>query len=261
MKTNVFRHFGQYFIINFRFYATYHFSIGAGLGLFVAGYSFLLTYFQPLLVKNFLDVSFWFLLNICGIILTTSAFSVFGKKSTALPLLTIPVSSLTRYITAWLYAIPLFFITIIITYTLVAKGIAWGISNMGMVKEFTFNPFKMDANAGCSKTWGHFQTFLIIQSITLLAGAFFTKLGFIKTMGLFVALILAYTFINSLLFKNSADHDFAYNLISILTTDSYQNKEILKQMPITSLIWRIVLMLVIPVTMYIGYLRIKEIEA
>ena len=208
MKNSVYnrinlRHFWEYFVVNFRFYAFYYLFISAGLILLIAGYSWLLSLSQPQLIRTVLNNSFWMIINFCGIILTTSAFYIYSKKSTASRVLTIPVSSLTRFATLFLYSVPLLFIITACVYTIMANCICWILTSMNYLSEYAFNPFKPDTNSCNTTLSDHFQTFLTIQSIALMAGSFFLKSGFIKSIGVCIMTMILYSIVNAFILNKS----------------------------------------------------------
>jgi len=248
-------------VVNFRFYAIYHLFISAGLILLIAGYSWLLSISQSQLIITGLDNSFWIFINLCGIILTTSAFFIYSQKTTASVILTIPVSSVTRFITVFLYSVPLLFIITTCVYTITANCAGRIFISMNYLSEYSFNPFRLDSSISISTLIDHFQAYITIQSFALMIGSFFPKSGFIKTIGLCIVTLVIFSIISTFVMTDSFGSNFTLNYINILFTNDYQSHELLKQIPIISFIWQSVIILVIPFCWFISYSRIKEFEA
>jgi len=246
LYTRQFRHFRLFFRINLRYYAIYYLFISAGLILLIAGYSWLLILSQPHNFKIGMDNSFWMFINICGIILSTSAFFIYSKKNTAAGILTIPVSTLTRFITVFLYSIPLLFIISTCIYTIAANCTGWILTSMNYLNEYSFNPFRLDPTVSTTSFSDHFLTFLWVQSISLMAGSLFPKSGFIKSVCMCIITIVMYSIVNTIIMTNTFGNNFILNFINLIFTDDFNSHELLKQIPVISFIWKAVLIMVIP---------------
>ncbi len=254
-----FKHFWLFFALNFRFYLIYYLFISAGLILLLGGLSLIL-FSVPQSIKDIMNELFWPLMNICGIILSTSAYYVYSKASTAFRLLTLPVSSVTRLFTIVIYVIPILLLITSGIYIITANIIGKVLTMMNFVSEYSFNPFRVE-NSQCAKTiWDHFHIYLLIQSISLMIGSFYPKLGFVKSMCIFILSLIFYFVFKSIFFPGNFDGNFIFNFVNLLISKNYSSNEILKQMPVISFVWSIVVIMVIPFCWYISFLRIKELE-
>jgi hypothetical protein len=104
----------------------------------------------------------------------------------------------------------------------------------------------------------HLLFFIGIQSFTFLAGAFFPKMGFLKTVPVAIGLLVMYFIINSALSHNEVGSGFIHNLYNILTTKNFENVKLRDSMPFITYFWWGTIFLLVPSSWYIAYLRFKE---
>lgn len=256
-----FKHFGLFLFYNLKYYSVFYLFIVAGIILFATGLLFLLIMAQPQMFINFLNQSFWNFMNLGGIILTTSAFSIYGNKNARMHLLTLPVSVPARFTSLILFSIPLFLVVIVSVFTLMANVIAHIFSSLELTKSFSFNPFLVDGAENTQAVWGHLWFYFVFQSILLMVGSFFPKLGFIKSALAFLVILILYVLLNYLTSLYTEDRHFFANLFRVLVNSDFQALRLRELMPLTYMIWQIVWALLLPFSWYIIYLRIKELEA
>jgi hypothetical protein len=258
---NQFKHFGAFFLLQLKYFLPYFLFVNLGIILVVTGLAYVYLFSNPDLVNNLVGSSFWVFANIGGFIITTSAFAQYGRNDSRMHLFLVPVSPITKFITVFLYAIPCYLITVLLIYYLFANGLAIMFSSLDYIKDFTFNPFVRDEKYDSLSFMHHFLFFIVFQSFTFLAGAFFPKMGFLKTVPVTVVLLVVYLIMNSILAPSGFEADFISNLYQILSTQTFESIRLRESMPLISYFWWGLGSLLIPASWYIAYLRFKELVA
>ncbi|MGF7081923.1 hypothetical protein [Mucilaginibacter sp. UYCu711] len=139
---------------------------------------------------------FLFCLTLGGAIFTSLIFADFGDKKKAIPVLTLPVSSIEKYLVGWIYTFLIFPVICISLFYLVDY------------LAFAFKPTYYDLQGRAipkpilnlfSKATPWFIPaimFTLFHACTILGAAYFKKLHFIKTTFLFFVLIIVLNVIN-----------------------------------------------------------------
>ncbi len=127
----------------------------------------------------------------------------------------------------------------------------------GYVKSFDFNPFNVD---GTGNFLSHLYFYITIQSILLMIGSFYKKLGIFKTAFTIVILFLLYILISKVFANGQIDKDFFSNLYNVLTSDVYKFSRLREYIPVLSILYKILIFIIVPFSWYIVYLRLKEME-
>lgn len=252
--------FSLYFSLHIRIYLLFYLFISAGLLIVVTAIAYIITYSQPDAIKNFLNSSYWDFVNIGGMIITTSAYSIYSKKNSRIHLLMLPVSTWMRFLTIMLLTIPLFLIYISAFLTLLYNSILFVFSAFDFIKPITFNPFHPDC-IDCNETFlQNIIFFLVLQSVFLMIGSFFPRLGFLKSTGIILAGFISYLILKFSLMGSSLESNFIPNFYAVMTNNTDQCIQLRKLIPGLTFIWHSLWIMIIPVMWYTGYLQIREME-
>lgn len=249
-----------FFAINFRAYLVYYLFIGAGLIVLVGSLSYLITLSQPNIIPDYLNASFWTFANTAGMVITTSAYSIYNKKNNKIHLLMLPVSSQMRFSTMLILSIPIFMICNVIFLTIITNGVEYLFSMAHIIKPTTFNPLNMPYPNNNSTFLEHSFYYILFQSLFLMLGSFFPRYGFLKSTATIIFLMIIYFISNAIFQSSHIDDNFYYGFYAVLTSNTYQHETLRSAMPITVVIWHCIGLLIIPVSWYIGYMQIKELE-
>ncbi|TDO24790.1 hypothetical protein [Pedobacter duraquae] len=124
-------------------------------------------------------VQFTFMVSVlmfAGIIFTSMVFSDLGDKKKAIPILTLPVSHLEKYLVAWLYSFPIYMLVYFICFYTV-DGLTVYIGNMHVVhKNEVLSLFDQEL-----KPYRVLPVFAVLHAIAFLGAIFFERLHLIKT--------------------------------------------------------------------------------
>lgn len=261
INTDSIKRFGLFSVIGLRHYWWYYMFVSIGIVLVISAITYFYLIAQPSMVSGFLNWAFWFFLNIGVANISTSAFSVYAKKSERIHLLTIPVSNTIRLVATIVNTIIIPFIIIAIIFTLLANFIAFICSSNDFTDPFHFSPFASNG-LFTSNSWGvNLAFYMVFQSILLMIGSFFPKAGTIKTVLCVLAFLLIVFIVDALLASYSFDKSVFFNIFDMLMSSQPTVKELLWQMPgwFFAGIYTIGT-LIVPFSFYIVYLRLKEME-
>lgn len=155
-------------------YQTYFMAVAVLAGVMLLGGAFLFFMIQEPPDPVMQNVSFVFLLIIAGTIFTSTIFSDYGRKSKAIPALTLPATAFEKFLVGWLWSYPIYILVYLGVFYLVLYGL------------------------GSTRTYGpgrHFDIisvaqpqfivvllmFSVMQAVTMFGAVFFNALHFIKT--------------------------------------------------------------------------------
>lgn len=129
-----------------------------------------------------------------GLLTASFSFREYSDKSRNLRALTLPLSSVERFLEKWVVHTPVFFLTVLVfTFlaSLLASGIGWLIfrNSVGI-----FNPFTPEI-------WKALPYFIVVQSLFYLGSAWFRKAAFFKTLLVLSLLPLTLVLVLSLLLR------------------------------------------------------------
>ena len=111
-----------------------------------------------------------------GVIFTSMIFSDLGDKKKAIPMLTLPVSHLEKYLVGWLYSF-IFFLLIFFTCFYTVDALTVYVGNMHVVhKNEVLNLFSKEL-----KPYYVIPIFALLHSAAFLGAIFFERLHLIKT--------------------------------------------------------------------------------
>lgn len=193
-----------------------------------------------------------------GLVTASIAFREYSDKNKNLRALTLPLSSLERFLERWVVHTPFFFLVILVfTFlaSLLASGIGWLIfrNSVGI-----FNPFD-------AQIWKGLPYFLVVQSLFYLGSAWFRKAAFFKTLlvlsllplgfGLILALFLRIfmgTYIQGAIWGDMQDLQFSMGGMS---PDIWEARLRFLIGLAKTLFW-----LILPFSYGISWLRLREKE-
>jgi len=136
-----------------------------------------------------------------GAIFTSMIFTELGDKKKAIPVLTLPVSNLERFLVSWVYSFVIFQVVFVISFYVI-DFILVGIGNASSLHKNSLLGFTYE-NTELKMA---FIVFTIIHAITFLGSIYFERLHFIKTAFALFIFLIALVLINQpftrLLFDN-----------------------------------------------------------
>ncbi len=180
--------FKKHTVENFRNYAISLFVM-VGIMLLIMG---MVNYkaFKPMEEKQQLAFFLGFLLA-AGTIFTSNIFTNLGEKRKAIASITLPASSLEKFLVGWLYSFVIFqIIFIAVFYAIVATILKlgnWPPDTDPIINVFEFGP---------DKTWIVFIVYAFLHSTMIYGAIFFKKMHFIKTAFAFFIILIAIWLLN-----------------------------------------------------------------
>jgi hypothetical protein len=134
-------------------------------------------------------ILFLFGLLAAGAIFTSSVFAELGNPRGAAPALLLPASHFEKYLVAWLYSLPVFFVL----YTAVFMVINYLVLQLGNQGR----PYEVyDFSRGVSEWVGPLLSYALLHSLALWGAIFFRRLHVIKTAFLFFGLLVSLITLN-----------------------------------------------------------------
>jgi hypothetical protein len=119
-------------------------------------------------------VLFTFGMLAAGAIFTASVFAELGQSRGAAPALLLPASHFEKYLVAWLYSLPVFWVV----YTVVFMAINFLVLQLGNQGR----PYEVfDFSRGSSELVGPLLSYALLHSVALWGAIFFRRLHVIKT--------------------------------------------------------------------------------
>ncbi|HUB61006.1 MAG TPA: hypothetical protein VL978_09905 [Puia sp.] len=180
-----FRRFGRLFVKHtVEHYRTYLMATGILVGFLVLTGSFLFFLIPALPDINFQLASYVIVMFVAGGLFTSSIFADYGDKNRAIPALTLPATSLEKFLVGWLWSFPIF----LVVYTAVFYLAVWGLSSIrlsGGKQGFAIFSFVQPQVSVM------LVLFTEVHALALFGAIFFRKLPFIRTgFSFFVALAM-----------------------------------------------------------------------
>lgn len=175
-------------------YKTYLMSIGVLIGVLTLILSFI-TYTSDGHIGVFQQgIIFLNIMIFSGTIFTSMIFADLGSRKKAIPILTLPVSHLEKYLVAWIYSFVVFQLVYVGCFYAVDYIVLYA-GNVGISdKNNMVNVFSAD-----DPFWIAFPQFAVLQAICFIGAVYFERLHFIKTAFLFFLFILFLTVFNTML--------------------------------------------------------------
>ena len=126
-----FRRFRRLFVKHtIEHYRTYLMSVAVLAGVLLLGGSFLFYMMSDPPDPGFQTAMFGMLLLLAGTLFTSTVFSDFGDKNKAIPALTLPATTLEKFLVGWLYSYPIFLVVYTAAFYLAVLGLSsskhWG---------------------------------------------------------------------------------------------------------------------------------------
>jgi hypothetical protein len=205
-----------------------------------------------------LQATFYLVFKILsGAMFTSVVFSEYGSKKKAIPLLTLPVSNLERYLVSWIYSYVIFqvlytFCFYLVDFTVLSIADLTAVQKNEVVNIITIED---------SKFFPGLMIFTFVHSVFFLGAIFFQKLHFIKTGFVFFAGVLGLILFNGplllIIFGGKAEFSPPFDSIRILEG---KNGIALHPAPETVFIpW--ILIVVMALILWVGaYFKLKEKE-
>jgi len=183
-------------------YKTYLMSTAVLCGIIALALGFTASINNGEIPENGQFAFFTNFLIIAGTIFTSMIFSDLGDKKKAMPILTLPVSNLERYLVIWLYSFVFFLIVFLTSFYVIDIVILRIGDSYHLEKNKVMNIFGPD-----NRNYIVFLTFLFLNSVSFLGAIYFNKLHFIKTTFLFFIFMIVLTLINQPLIRLILDAD------------------------------------------------------
>ncbi|RZM27257.1 MAG: hypothetical protein EOO88_14035 [Pedobacter sp.] len=131
-----------------------------------------------------------------SVIFTSTVFSDLGDKRKAIPVLTLPVSHLEKYLVAWLYSFVVFFIVFLGCFYFVDILVIWICNATSITKSTVLTLTNQEL-----KPYRILPAFAILHALAFCGAIFFEKLHLIKTAFTTLLFILAIVLLNQPLVK------------------------------------------------------------
>lgn len=137
---------------------------------------------------------FVFFLLVAGTVFTSTVFTDLGDKRQTIAALTLPASSLEKYLVGWVYSFPIFLLVFILTFYAVVSLL------IGMDSRVADGPEYVSLFSEDKKLYLAFLFFAVLHAASLVGAIFFNKGHFIKFAFIgFIAFFLLFTLNNQLL--------------------------------------------------------------
>lgn len=155
-----------------------------------------------------------------GAMFTSIVFSAYGDKKKSIPLFTLPVSNLERYLVGWIYSYVIFQVLYTLCFYLVDFAVL-SIANLTSVQK---NEVVNIITVEDSKFYPGLMIFTFIHSVFFLGAIFFRNLHFIKTGFVFFGGVLGVILINApllrLIFGGQAQFSPPFDSIRIMESEN-----------------------------------------
>ncbi|WP_293304114.1 hypothetical protein [Pedobacter sp. UBA5917] len=175
-------------------YKTYLMSTGVLVGILTLILSFL-AYMSDGHIGVFQQgIIFLNVMLFSGTIFCSMIFADLGSRKKAIPILTLPVSHIEKYLVAWLYSFVIFQLVYVGCFYAVDYIVVHTANNGILDKNSMVNVFSLD-----DKFWIVFPQFAVLHAICFIGAIFFERLHFIKTAFLFFVFILLISLLNPVL--------------------------------------------------------------
>jgi len=210
-------------------------------------------------LKAFLKESFELFSLIGGYIFATMAFSMYKKPQVKMQLLTMPVSNLMRTITVIFIAVPLFYILYLLVFMGTTQLLTFFMDKFMLSNYIKPQPLSNFGDEGSLISFNGVAKYVLVQSVFLMFGAIFHKLGFIKTGLVLLVLFLLGWLVDSVTSQSAIDTNFfgcMYNYIQGNYSDAY----IVGRVWLFAYILKILYWAILPLSLYVVWLRTKEME-
>lgn len=236
---------------------TYLLSV-AVLAAILCSFLTFVTYASDGYLGPHLQATFYLIFKILsGAMFTSVVFSDYGSKKKSIPLLTLPVSNLERYLVSWIYSYLIFQVLYTMCFYLVDFSVL-SIANLTSVeKNVVVNIITIED----SKFYPGLMIFTFVHSVFFLGAIFFRNLHFIKTGFVFFGGILGIILLNApllrIIFGENALFSPPFNSIRIMEGN---NGVSLDPAQGTELIPWVLIMVMSLILWTAAYFKLKEKE-
>ncbi len=236
---------------------TYLLSLAVLAAILFSFMSFI-TYTNERYLGPHLQATFYLVFKVLsGAMFTSIIFSDYGSKRKSIPLLTLPVSNLERYLVSWIYSYVVFQIIYTICFYLVDFSVL-SIANLSSVQK---NEVVNIVTVEDSKFYPGLVIFTFIHSVFFVGAIFFQNLHFIKTGFVFFGSILGIILLNApllkLTFGSSAQFSPPFNEVGVLEGT---HTTWLQPAPSTELIPWVLIIVMAVILWTAAYFKLKEKE-
>lgn len=195
---------------------TYLLSL-AVLAAILASFLTFVTYAGNGYLGPHLQATFYLVFKVLsGAMFTSIVFSAYGDKKKSIPLFTLPVSNLERYLVGWIYS----FIIFQILYTACFYLVDFAVLSIANLSSAQPNEVVNIVTIEDSKFYPGLVIFTFIHSVFFLGAIFFRNLHFIKTGFVFFGSVLGIVLINApllkIIFGGSAEFTPPFDSIRII---------------------------------------------
>jgi hypothetical protein len=182
-----FRRFGRLFIKHtVEHFRTYLMSMGVLIGfLILCGlfFFFVVAAFFP--DTGFQEASFSLVMLVAGALFTSTVFTDYGDKNKAIPALTLPATTLEKFLVGWLWSYPIF----LLVYTGLFYLALWG---LGLFRHWNGGQHFIYFSLRDPELKSALVLFTEVHALALFGAIYFRKLQFIRTgFAIFLALTVA----------------------------------------------------------------------
>jgi hypothetical protein len=249
-----FRRFSRLFVKHtVEHYRIYLMSIGLLAGVLLLAGSFLFFVIPDPPDPGFQEASYIMLLFLAGGIFTSTVFSDFGEKNKAIPALTLPATTLEKYMVGWLYSYPIFLVIYTGVFYLTLLGLS-SIKHRDASHHFNlFHLWRLDLSLVL-------LLFSVLHGFALFGAILFRKLQFIKTgfaffIGLAFAVLVNTLFVQAITGVKLIKLAIPFGFLNFYVGDKYYSISIPGLQPLTVLG---LLALVAVLSWVAAYFKLKE---
>jgi hypothetical protein len=190
-----FRRFARLFVKHTaEHYRAYLMSVGVLAGVLILSGVFLFIVVPDAPDRGFQSGSYVIVMFIAGGIFASTVFSDYGEKNKAIPALTLPATTLEKFLVGWLYSYPIFLIIYTAVFYLALLALFY-MRHWSAGQQFGF------FSIGQEELRVFWVLFTEVHSIALFGAIFFRKLQFIKTGFSFFVSLMIVLLCNSLFLK------------------------------------------------------------
>ena len=236
---------------------TYLLSLAVLAAILFSFMSFV-TYTNAQYLGPHLQATFYLVFKILsGAMFTSIIFNEYGNKRKSIPLLTLPVSNLERYLVSWVYS----YIFFQIIYTICFYVVDFSVLSIANLTAAEKNAVVNIITIEDSKFYPGLMIFTFIHSVFFLGAIFFQNLHFIKTGFVFFGSVLGIILLNApllkLTFGDAAQFSPPFNEVGILEGDQTMW---LQPAPSTELIPWVLIIVMAVILWTAAYFKLKEKE-
>jgi hypothetical protein len=234
-------------------YRTYLMAVGVLVGVMLLGGSFLFFVIHEPPDTGLQTAMFINLLLIAGTIFTSTVFSDYGDNSKAIAAITLPATTLEKFLVGWLYSYPIFILVYTCAFYFVVAGLA-STRHWLPNQHFAMLSLRQDGLLLVAIVYS------LLHAMTIFGAVLFKNLQFIKTGFAFFVGYALVMIINTIILKALT----GLNVIKLAMPFGYLNFDVGNRyysiaVPSANSLWVIITLIVIALLMWVAaYFRLKE---